>query len=536
MQKAIALFRLLFWGWVSLSTLGAQPVVTHRAELSIDRRLGDAYTVLPLQEEGALVMLEGEEIKKRDRIYYFWCFDAQLQARWSKAHPIPFKYEFVNYTRSANNYYFLFQKGNQELIIFALDLSDGTGQLMTFDNIVKADIWQFVVLKHVALLGGESENKPFVVHLDMQTGKSKVLPSLQQMDTYLATIALDEVHERILVVLSGRVRRQKLVFANGYDLNGQRLYTHTIKNNNQYQLLDFKTYPVAADDWLILGAYAYKNWEKVQGVYSLRLQDPDQRPQVYAYDLANFKNYFNFYKEKRRQRLLRHAQNLRERGKRKRYQYDWFEQPLTLADDQQTLLFVADVYRPNYYAGRSTDALDPLNDPFRRSLSPYDVRSLYGYFYRYDPLAPLTPRRQRRLPIIYDYQSSFVCAFNLQGKPLWDNIFPLNGLSLRQPRSTVAFHLQQDSLYAFHLHEGQARFRSSWHSQTEPAIKDAPDWETQSNDTIRIVTQENEELQHWYGNSFLFSSKQRVRTTNPQVPIRKVFALTRIQYPARLPE
>lgn len=521
---------LFFFGLVlAIPTAQGQPEITRRIEIDIKRKLGDDFLNFPLQEQGTLVMLEQKGIDQGDRLYRFWRFDTTLQQLWKVQHRIPIQYELINSNRDAEYAYFLFQKGLKDLIILEVRLSDGKGIRMEYENIVKSEIWEFEVLDRRFLLAGESKNKPFVLYFHPDAAFTKVLPGLQQVNTYLARVTVDTTYQRIMVVISGRTRKQKNVFVNIYDLEGRRLHTHILENNYDYQLLEFKPYPTGKDQWLLFGSYAHKTWEKVQGVYVVPLRDPEEKPTVYAYDLANFKNYFNFYKKKRKRRMLRKVKRLKRKGKRKRYHYDWFTHPLK--EQNGRLFFSTDIYRPNYQPDRNNTALNTIMNP---AYSSFFNRSswLYGYNFN-DPFTHLASRgRQRNAPTSYRYQGTFVCAFTKKGVPVWDNLFDLDELSQPQPRRPTAFHNHQDSLAFVEFDEGTLRFAQFYRSQPKgkEAIREVENWDEKAIDTLRIANRFNENLVHWYNNFFLLSGEQKVRTTNPLDPVKRVFYLSKVRY------
>lgn len=529
-------FFLLLSGYSAQTLVRAQPELVRRVELEANRKQGDRYNVFSLGERGALVMLESEDLTQQSRPYYFWRYDKELNRSWHQIYNVDYKYDFINYAHYGNFYYFLFQRNAKEVLILEVNTESGAGRIIEYANIVKADILQFEVLDGIMLFGGESKGKPFVVYFAPDRAFAKVLPGIQQVETYLADIHVDSTYQRIFVTLSGKTRRQKNVFVNVYNLQGERSQTHTIENNVEYKLLDFKPFVAEEDNILIFGNFAYKNWEKIQGIYVTSLSDPEVKPTIYAYDLANFNNYFNFYKEKRRKRLLRKVDALKKRGKRKRYQYEWFTYDLKLQND--LLFFSADSYRPNYQANRGREVFDPLFYRTRGFASPFDVRSIFGYYYRYDPFAPTVANRRRRYPTSYDYKSTFVCAFTQKGVPVWDNSFFLDDLSQDEPHRPTAFHYHQDSLAVVQFHEGEMRYRKTYRSQKRPKddIQEIEDWEKHISDTIKVVSRYNETFQHWYDDSFLLSGYQRVRSTNPSNPIRRTFYLSRIRYGTKTQE
>ncbi|MEM6299805.1 MAG: hypothetical protein AAF740_14040, partial [Bacteroidota bacterium] len=486
-------------------------------------------------EQGVLVMLEADDIEKKDRPYTFWLYDRNLNLVWTTRHLVPFKFEFSNFYKSGNSYYFLFQRSEQELAVLSVSLDDGKGRLLEFDNIVKANIAQFAVLKDQIYLGGELRNKPFVVHFDPQNSFAKVLPAIQQIDTYLANITVDSIYnDRVLIVLGSRKPRQKLVFFNEYNLRGQLERSFTIENNIDYQLLDFKPYPKNGTEWLIFGAYAYKNWDKVQGIYVVNLVDPQKEPAIYPYDLANFKNYFNFYRDKKKDRILNQVAEAKASGKRKRYSYDWFIHDLQFQND--LIYFSVDVYRPDYEVRNRGSR--GYYDPYRYSsfYSPYDIRSIFGYYYRYDPFAQARSPQNRRLPSDYDYRSTFVCAFTGQGKPVLDNTFDLNNRSQRIPSRPTAFHHAGDSLAFFEFEEGEARYQRMYRSEERDpeTITSDRNWERTETDSLQVGARENENLSFWYDDHFILSGYQRLRGGG--MDNRKVFYLSKIRYAAKTEE
>src|SRR5690606_32062914 len=131
-------------------------------------------------------------------------YDTTFQAIWEQKHVIKGDDKIVHYVVADSFIYYLVDKQRYDYEILKINLNSGAMKIITYEKILKATYTEICASGNIVLLGGEAENNPVVLHLDIETGRQQILPSLVQRNTYLASLTIDTKNDVILAIVAGR--------------------------------------------------------------------------------------------------------------------------------------------------------------------------------------------------------------------------------------------------------------------------------------------------------------------------------------------
>lgn len=232
------LFLFLFIG-ISFSSLAQIEVIDH-TEITTKSEEGSDfsdYTAVPLGKEGLLVSLT-HYVKGKKEILIAK-YDTTFQAIWEQKQVIKGEDKVVHYVVDKDFIYYLIDKQRYDYEILKINLTSGAMKIITYEKMLKATYTEICASGNIILLGGEAENNPVVLHLDIETGRQQILPSLVQRNTYLANLKIDIENDVILAIVTGKYNSYKYSFFYFYSLDAKLRYNVTIPDNKDYDLQTF---------------------------------------------------------------------------------------------------------------------------------------------------------------------------------------------------------------------------------------------------------------------------------------------------------
>jgi hypothetical protein len=532
----------------SLSTLLSSPAadsllhLEKRVEISaqVERQADYTfYQVFPLAEKGLVFSME--RIFWGNKEFAFVGYDKDLNALWQQSYSLSETETRIRHYFVEDNYlYFLLYKKNYDYEILRLDARNGDLYTIPYRKMMKFEVQYFRVLKNIALLGGEAEGKAAVIYWNMLTKEQTLLPSLSKKQTYVAGLEVDTENEQILVILNGKYSQNKEIFFNTYTIDGKLAHQTSIFHNDEYQLMTFRPYFIAPrrlleaesadsvqtqeEQLLILGTYSLKQWQQTQGIYSLMLKGGKEESLKF-YDFAYFQNYFGYLNPKEREKMLAKVAKRKQQGKFKRYDHDYFVGDLRV--DQNRLFLSLQAYIGVYYGSRFS--------PNPVSVMPYSpyyysrywilndrglLRSNMNRYYDYENFWS----NSKKAPSIFRYFQTLVCAFDTQGRLIWDNQFSHKEVEKTEPAIFSDYAIQQDTLTFIQIGEPKWYYKKTVADEFKEGRSEQ---DRRSLDATFKEGRTSEELIYaWYGKYFLHTGYQIIRAGDE--PRRKVFFINKV--------
>ncbi len=525
MTNTIHLFKLtffyvLFLG-ISFSTLAQIQVIDH-LEITTKAEKGSDfsdYTAVPLDKDGLLVSLT-HYVKGKKEIL-ITKYDTTFQDIWEQKHTIKGDDKIIHYVVADSFIYYLIGKQRYEYEILRINLDNGTMKIINYEKILKATYTEICAAGNIVLLGGEAENNPVVLHLNIETGRQQILPSLVQKSTYLARLSIDIENDMILAIVAGKYNSYKYSLFYFYGLDAKLRYNVSIPDNKEYDLQTFRPLIKGKDEILVFGTYSSPKWKRSQGIYSLKIKDKKESDFRF-YDFAYLNNFFNNLNEKKREKMLAKVKRIRKKGSLVRYTNDYFINPLR--EENGSIYLSLEGYNP-IYENENNRNNNMVGNPYFGSGNSRIYNSRRGSRSMWQKGGNPNPNTK----ISYKYQQGIICRFDKEGKLLWDNQFDFDGFETEQIFPFFSYSVKNDTLALFRLDEKELFYKQSIKSKEQNLISE---YEVPRRDSLdNIINRSDEILMHWYDDNYLVSGYQIVRNQTYESIRRKVFYFTRLRYP-----
>ncbi|WP_338813484.1 hypothetical protein V9L05_19050 [Bernardetia sp. Wsw4-3y2] len=477
------------------------------------------YTAVPLGENGLLVSLT--HYVKGQKEILIAKYDTTFQNIWEQKHVVKGEDKIVHYVVADSFIYYLVDKQRYDYEILKINLHSGIMKIITYEKILKATYTEICAAGNIILLGGEAENNPVVLHLNIKTGRQQILPSLVQKSTYLANLSIDIENDVILAIVAGKYSSYKYSFFYFYSLDAQLRYNVTIPDNKEYDLQTFRPLITATDEIIVFGTYSSPKWKRSQGIYSLKIKDKKEDGFRF-YDFSYLNNFFNNLNEKKREKMAVKVKRARKKDSPVRYSNDYFVSPLRIEKDR--IYLSLEGYNPVYQNGNNV-ANNMIGNPYFGSGNSRVYNNRGGNRSMWQNGGNPNPN----VTVSYKYEQGIVCSFDKEGKLLWDNQFDFDEFESQKIFPFFSYSVRNDTLALFRLDEEELFYKQTVKSKEQELISE---YEVPRRDSLdNIVNRSDEILMHWYDDNYLVSGYQIVRNQLSSPARRKVFYFTRLRYP-----
>ncbi|WP_291723849.1 hypothetical protein [Bernardetia sp.] len=518
-------FLSLFFILLFYFSANAQIQVIDHTEITTKSEQGSDfsdYTAITLGKDGLLVSLT--HFVKFKKEILIAKYDTAFQNIWEQKHTLKGEDKIAHYTISDNFIYYLIDKQRYEYEILRINTDDGTMKIITYEKILKATYSEICASKNVILLGGEAENNPVVLHLDIETGKQQLLPSLVHKNTYLAGLEIDTKNDVILAIVAGKYSSYKYSFFYFYSLDAKLRYNVTLPDNKDYNLQTYRPLITGKDEVLVFGTYSTPKWKRSQGIYSLKIENKKENGFRF-YDFSYLNNFFNNLSEKRQKKMKEKVRRARKKKSPIRYANDYFISPLKVEEDR--IYLSLEGYNPVYQNNNAIpNGMMAGNPYFGRGSRVYNNRIGNRNMWQ--------NTNSSNVIVNYKYEQGMVCSFDKEGKLLWDNQFDFDDFETNKIFPFFSYSVRNDTVALFRLDEEELFYKQSVKSKEQSLISE---YEVPRRDSLdRVIDRSDEILMHWYDDTYLVSGYQTVRNEMYSPARRKVFYFTRLRYPFSMAE
>jgi hypothetical protein len=509
----------------SVSAFG-QLAQVGRLELPVNPTNNENFTVLPLGERGTLITHHLiEDYGRQPHIYQFIRTDTALTARWRLDYKLPERYvPFLTFDNEQYLFHLYIEPNTNKIAVFRLSLDEGVGELYQGEMPSALEISQFRVMGNVAYLAGYFRSRPVVMSFSLFDNSFRVFQGLYVNHMELGNVEVDPYRQEVHVsTYSARKRCQFTVRSYSPDGKPLRIIDY---DGTKYSLITGKILPISADESLLVGNYSADCTPYSQGIYITRIQHTetgklsvktDHGEAIRYFDFSTLKNFFNYLKPKRQQRLLARVLKRREAGKDYKFHYRLLVHDLI--PTPTGLRVAAEVYFPLYKGTASPFLTGPARNAFLSSagMNPF--------------MLPATATRQPadRYSTGYQFTHAFICEFDRTGNLIWDNCLPINNLTDPVLSQKVEVMSQPERMVLAYAHEGKILTElierdSVLRSQEEYKIGAA-------NETEKVPMNTDTKVMAWYGPCLLTMGYQKILPgTGTYAPPRDVFFVSKLRY------
>ncbi|SDL24712.1 hypothetical protein SAMN05421823_1057 [Catalinimonas alkaloidigena] len=469
-----------------------------RLEFDVETNALREPIVVPLGEAGLLYLLQ--TTRPVDRFSYRWLFvkcDTTLGEQWRGDYMITADQFYKTWARDGDNLYLLFGKqGSFDNLLYQINLQEGSVAVYNIYSLLKADLDRLDVSGYDALLTGNINTRPVVVHYDLNLRRSRVLSSIYGNNTEVDAIYFDPYTQDINVLLAVYRRRRFRLHLNVYETGGDLLHTEEIESSKARNFLSARLTTPMPGRQMAIGTYSDRSLYFPQGTFVLNWAR-GEREEVELSKFTEFDNFFNHLKPHRQERIKRRIFRRREKGKEYRVRYRFLLHDLVPVGDKY--LFVAEAYYPQY-----------RSESYRGSIGP----SGYSSYRVFDG---------------FRYTHTFLCMLDADGNRLWDNSLTMPSVVSYDLVEMAAVYTQGDTVTAVFSDEDRELIVNrlvNGEKLEEPAAIHYP----MAHEGDEESKTKSLYLFPWYGNQLIAWGEQRI--VNKDAPLselnRGVFFISKV--------
>lgn len=499
----LSFFSLLFT--VNLFGQISQPL---RYEIEIDD-LNSDYYIVSAKDEGLFLFKEMED--KTDDNEFVWeiiRLDSNLNEINKREVIIDKKFTFKGYSYDNGKFVMLFQEGidyAKDLLFLTFSLTGDSFNSYLYENLVPIKLTEFEVKNDAVVFGGNVNMRTVVMMYNFIAEKGVVLPGFYNDRSSLLQIVTDTDDPWVRIITSDRMPSKRYgITVRAFNTMGERIYSNELLAKDDFSLTDGRIVNGSEGGNLLAGTYSVKRrTETSRGIYVADF-NKEEGNQINYYNYGELENFFNYMKERRKERVLKRIARKKIKGRKLRFSYRLFVQDIIKQNNENIL--IGEAYYPTY-SNRS-----------------------YGYGYSSYGYDPFTNGRATQVFDGYKYTHAVIIAFDDNGKILWDNSFEINDLKSFQLEEHVQLAFLENEIVMLYLFDQQLKIKVIKNNEIIEG-KYSEDLKLMyESDEMKSNDEELEGLEHWYGNNFYAYGVNKVKNLRDEnIKLnRKVFFINKI--------
>tara|TARA_R110002012_G_scaffold109617_2_gene253654 strand:- start:3947 stop:5485 length:1539 start_codon:yes stop_codon:yes gene_type:complete len=479
-----------------------------RYEIEIDN-FTDEYYIVSAKENGLFLFKEMDKrTEDNESIWEIIRLDTSLQEVNRSEVIINNKFSFRGYSYDNGQFVMLFQEGYdfaKDLLFLTFSINSDTFKSYVYENVVPIRLSEFEVKNDAVVLGGNVNMRTVVLMYNFTAKRGVVLPGFYDERSSLLQIVSKTDDDWIRVITSDRLPSKRYgITVRAFNTMGEPIFQENLQAKDDLSLTDGRIINSSDGGNLLAGTYSIKRrTETSRGIYVADLERENQ-DKIRYYNYANLENFFNYMKERRKDRVLKRIARKKIKGKKLRFSYRLFVQDIVRQDNQNIL--IGEAYYPTY-SNRSSG---------------------YGYSsYTYDAVFNNT---SSQVFDGYKYTHAVIIAFDDDGKLLWDNSFEINDLKSFQLEEHVHLAFLENEIVMLYLFNQELKIKVIKGSELiEGKFTESLKLMYES-DEMKSNDEELEGLKQWYGNNFYAYGVNRVKNLKEKnIKLnRKVFFINKI--------
>ncbi len=461
-------------------------------EFTINGDMNDEYNLLPLQEDGVLIINPQSSYYGRNAKVNFMRFDTSLNFVWRSTFPQPEGFKLEKYFKDGKYIYSLFRESDkQNLRILRVDFATGDRVLTESKLLTKSEISYFAVLGSKAIVGGRYNDRPVVEMISLFDQSAKVLPQIHSNHMKINAIEVNEDNNLIYVMLTDE--RNCNFSLSVYDYEGKIIYSKPLGEKNRV-LLNGKLLHLPDNRLILAGNFADNCTNYSSGFYMYPLGENDK---IQYINFADLDNFFGYLSEKKQKKIRSRILARKEKGKETKIRHR------LLLHDIQTdyggITFTAEVYYPEYRSSNTSSLNTIRNLGLNTTTNP-----AYNN---------------------YRFTHAIVCDFDFDGHLKWDYSLDLKNLESTFLDEKVQVTRIGDKYLLAYPDENLIKTELVTRNQQrgESFKLDLKKEGNGRKGTDDFVS----ELSAWYGHSFVAYG---IKTLRNEVSSRDIFYLSKLSY------
>ncbi|CAG4998289.1 hypothetical protein DYBT9275_01970 [Dyadobacter sp. CECT 9275] len=484
-----------------------------------------AYQTILLGEKGVLL------VSKPDRgSFNVQKFDTNLEKLWSIDGPVESNLDYIASSYDGQAVFLLFSKYRSSLYqIVKVNVGPGFVETFTINTIDRFEITDFKTLGYSVYMAGTVRNEPVLIHTDLTSSQTKILPSAIKGSNAIQTVEVDTLHRLVNVCFAVKKGRQTKIVARSYQENGE-LYTEVgVEPEDDFSLLNGRLQILNDSVRLVIGTYGYRNMQSStnaasQGLYISKIVN-DELVFTRYHSFTDFENFFDYMSDRQQEKMERKIRKKKEAGDDLKLNYRLLVHDLV--PKNENFLLVAEVFYPEYryqnpgmMGGLGYGYM--MGYPFGMGLyNPYLWNPMYG-------------GRGYNQQIFdgFTYTHAIVADIDQNGKLVWDNSISFDNVKSMELREKIRLQPEANgNTKLIYSHNGAIRSKIIKEGKVVDADRVIPNGTNIEGDKVRKTS--TDDIDYWYGNFYLAWGEQRIVNAagDPQTRGRRnVYYLNKISF------
>lgn len=390
---------------VLVPLLAQEPSQPVRLELPFDPIETEAE-VIALPDSSLLVYQKTSNAWGTRATFRFTKYNSQLEEVWSDTASLAPDSNFLRYYSEQPYTYLVFDANDLQDYTF-VRLHDKNGSIWhkKFEIDPIEGVYEYQVLQGNYFIIGQNRKtqKPLLLHLNPATGNIQLLPSVYGDESTFSDLLADPAQNRVDAVITesnGRVSRLQV---KSFAPDGKLLKNYFILQKEDKSLLNAEITPGDSTRKMLIGTYGTRDLRYNQGFFTAPLA-ANIVANAEFYNMLQLKNFLKYMKPRREERTRRREASRLKTGRSPSYHYRLLLHDLIVTPTGYVL--AAEAYYPQYSS-------NSRNIGAGRTI---------------------TIGRQEEG---YKRTHAVVLGFDRNGVLLWDNTFPLVGVTSYELTHTV---------------------------------------------------------------------------------------------------
>lgn len=476
----------------------AQLQQSNRFEIELGIREPE-YGVSSTKTNGAL-LYRSVTYKKKDYLELIQV-DTSFKSQWQAQLPLEKKF-ILAHQRTANQTQYLLCYNKEFTTInfhlYAVNLTDGSFNKYTIENLIPFLPTHFEVTTHGALVGGYYIGRiPVVIFFGFNTLKTSVLPGLFNEPGELLQISVNSDKSFQVLIGAKNFMKQKTIWIKYYDPSGTLRQNTALKPEEGTSMLFGKAIKTENNNLVIAGTYGNRTSEYSSGIFIATLNAQGEQNQ-YLYSFADLENFFSYMKAKRQKRIKEKIDRKKIKGKKIKLQYRLLVHELVFQNNQYLLL--GEAFYPVY----------KRDDRYN-----YGLATSYAIPYIFDG---------------YRYTHAIVIGFNKQGELQWDNSFEINDIKTLTLEQFVKMDAKPDKIALLYLFDNRIRTKVL---QGNKVLEEKNysqlnlDYQV---DKAEVDDSDIRKLEYWYDGNFLAYGVERPPSRTMSRSRQRLFFINKVSH------
>lgn len=497
------LILIIFSVLVATSATKGQITQPQRFETTMES--GQEYHRIFSAEKAGLMLYREKEDRAEGGMkrWEFSAIDTSLDERWTKLLSIDYKLDIVGYAYSNANAFFLLKNSTnpkEDFTLIKMDVLSGDTIYHLVKQLIPMDLTHFEIVGNAALIGGMINQRPTIVHYDMRSRKSKVIPGIYKGESQILELKVDPETETFNVLITEKtLNRYSTITLMSFTEDGVLLQNTRLEPEDEKSLIFAGSTPFKEDEIMVTGTYSHKRSAYSRGVFIARV-DSYGNQEIAYYSYADLENFFKYMPARREARVQKRIERSQIKGKKAKFTYRLLVRDVI--EKEGNYVMVGEAFYPRYY---NSHLFGAYSSPFRG----YRASDFVGY----------------------KFTHAIVIGFNSEGEVLWDNSFEINDVeSYSLNDEVVNIGIEGDRVVLLYLYDGEIRSKIITGGEV---IEGESSEDIRLNSESQVVKSYKDQyggLEAWYDNYFFAYGVQRIKNKESSGIEKEVFFINKISF------